>query len=139
MNIALALDVHEASGEILFDRGVVAGLERQGDVREVLELVRLDDAEAGILVRLAVRADAQDGEEPRVLLAAARDALLQELDELIGELREVDEDGLLHLEGLKLVLGHLHVVEEKRVRLARDLDAEHLARGRGEREEGEKS
>ena len=128
--IALALDVHEASGKVLLDGGVVAGLEREGDVGQVLELVGLHDAEAGVLVR--VRTDAQHGEEPRALLTSARDAFLEEFDELVGELREVDEDGLLHLERLKLLLGDFHVMEEERIRLAGHLDAKHLRNREGD-------
>ena len=75
-------------------------------------------------------AQPQDREEPRVGLAAAGDALLEQLDELVGELVEVHQDGLLHLQGLELLLGNLHAMEKERIRIARHLDAKHL---RGER------
>jgi hypothetical protein len=100
------------------------GRERERDVRQVLELVRLHHAQRAVVALLG--AQPQDREEPRVGLAAAGDALLEKLDELVRELVEVHQDGLLHLQGLELLLGNLHAVEKERIRIARHLDAKHL-------------
>ena len=114
----------ESRRQVLLDALVSWSQELQRKVRQLLELVLLSYHE----VRLACHPRLENAQEALSVVegAGAVHTILEQLDQLVGELLEVHKEVLVRLQCMEVALAHFHCVEEEGVLFVGDLDDEHV-------------